>query len=63
MTLAKGIANGLPMGVAVIKQEYAGYLKPGMHASTFGGGYTVSSVANKVLDTISKKSFLNNKFY
>ena len=53
ITLAKSIAGGFPMGVAVIKNEYAGILKPGMHASTFGGGYLVSSVAAKILDIIS----------
>lgn len=69
ITLAKSIAGGFPMGVAVIKKEYAGILKPGMHASTFGGGYLISSVAAKILDIISKKSFqdhiqmISNYFY
>lgn len=57
ITLAKSIAAGFPMGVAVIKKEYAGILRPGMHASTFGGGYLVSSVASKVLDIIGNESF------
>lgn len=60
ITIAKSIAAGLPMGVMVAKNKYAKYLKPGMHASTFGGGYVVSSVANYVLDTVSSKSFLKN---
>ncbi len=60
ITLAKSIAFGLPMGVAIIKKEFAGILKPGMHASTFGGGDLVSSAACKVIDIISKKSFLDD---
>jgi len=60
ITLAKAVAGGFPMGVTIIKKEFADVLKPGMHASTFGGGYVVSSVACKVIDIISKKSFLNH---
>lgn len=60
ITLAKPIAAGLPMGLTLIKNEYADLLQPGMHASTFGGGYLVCSVANKVLDIINQPFFLNH---
>jgi 4-aminobutyrate aminotransferase len=36
MTLAKGIASGLPLGVMVARSELMTW-KPGAHASTFGG--------------------------
>jgi acetylornithine/succinyldiaminopimelate/putrescine aminotransferase len=38
MTLAKGLANGLPMGALLATGEVAGAFVPGTHASTFGGG-------------------------
>lgn len=58
ITLAKPAAGGLPMGLTVVKKEYAGLLKPGMHASTFGGGTLVCSAALKVLELISSEKFL-----
>ncbi len=60
ITIAKAMANGFPMGAMVVKKEFADVLQPGMHASTFGGGALISSVAEQVLDIISKKSFLNH---
>jgi len=60
ITLAKSIAAGFPMGVMIAKNKYAKFLKPGMHASTFGGGYLVTEVANYVFDTVSSKKFLDN---
>ncbi len=38
MTLAKALANGLPMGAMLAVDEVAGAFTPGSHASTFGGG-------------------------
>ena len=38
VTLAKPIAAGLPMGMAVVRSELAGALVPGDHGSTFAGG-------------------------
>lgn len=37
MTLAKGIAGGLPLGAVVATEEVASGFEPGDHASTFGG--------------------------
>ncbi len=68
ITLAKSIASGLPIGVMIAKNKYAKFLKPGMHASTFGGGYLVCNVANYVVDTVSSPAFLkrvqeNSKYF
>ncbi len=49
VTLAKGLANGLPMGAMVTTDEVAGGFAPGAHATTFGGGGVVSAVALEVL--------------
>ncbi len=37
-TLAKPIANGLPMGAMLCTDEAARAFTPGMHGTTFGGG-------------------------
>ncbi|HPZ84694.1 MAG TPA: aminotransferase class III-fold pyridoxal phosphate-dependent enzyme, partial [Thermogutta sp.] len=37
MTLAKSVCGGLPGGVMLAKGDVATSLRPGMHASTFGG--------------------------
>jgi acetylornithine aminotransferase len=38
MTLAKGLASGVPLGACVAARRAVGVLKPGTHGSTFGGG-------------------------
>lgn len=60
ITLAKGIAGGLPMGVMIANEKVSGYFKPGMHASTFGGSPLVCKAALGVIDTIMKKRLLKN---
>jgi acetylornithine/succinyldiaminopimelate/putrescine aminotransferase len=37
VTLAKALANGLPIGAMLVREAFAGGLKPGDHGSTFGG--------------------------
>ncbi len=58
MTLAKGLANGLPMGAMLATDEVAPAFAPGSHASTFGGGPLVASAALVVIRTISEPAFL-----
>ena len=60
MTLAKAIANGLPMGAIVAKPEVAAYFTPGTHGSTFGGGFIVCAAANAVLDVMLTPGFLQD---
>lgn len=55
ITLAKGLGNGVPIGAMIAKEQFAEYLAPGTHASTFGGNYLACAVANKVLDLIDDK--------
>ncbi|MDZ4655587.1 MAG: aspartate aminotransferase family protein [Coriobacteriia bacterium] len=45
MTLAKSMANGLPIGAVVATDEVAAAFKPGDHGSTFGGGPVVCAAA------------------
>src|SRR5262249_18492298 len=37
MSLAKGIAGGMPLGAMLAREEIAKVFTPGTHASTFGG--------------------------
>lgn len=52
MTVAKGLANGLPIGAMLCTQEVSQGFGPGSHATTFGGGPLVSAAAAAVLDII-----------
>lgn len=52
MTLAKGLANGVPIGALLAREEIAQALTPGSHASTFGGTPFVTSVALTTLSTV-----------
>jgi acetylornithine/N-succinyldiaminopimelate aminotransferase len=52
MTLAKAMANGVPIGATLIREEIASVLGPGSHGSTFGGTPFVASVALATFTTI-----------
>ncbi|MDY6987655.1 MAG: aspartate aminotransferase family protein [Thermodesulfobacteriota bacterium] len=60
MTLAKALANGLPMGAMLAKEEVARAFTPGSHASTFGGTPLVSAAAVKVVKTLLDEGVLEN---
>jgi predicted acetylornithine/succinylornithine family transaminase len=52
MTLAKGLANGVPVGAMLARDEVASFLTAGTHGSTFGGTPFVASVALATLATL-----------
>src|SRR3569832_845044 len=52
ITLAKGLANGVPIGACLARGEAADTFKPGNHASTFGGNPLACRAALAVIDTI-----------
>ncbi|HXQ29868.1 MAG TPA: acetylornithine/succinylornithine family transaminase [Gemmatimonadales bacterium] len=58
VTLAKPLAGGLPMGAVLLTDDVAAALSPGDHATTFGGGPLVASVALDVVRTIGAAEFL-----
>jgi acetylornithine/N-succinyldiaminopimelate aminotransferase len=60
MTLAKALGGGLPIGVMAVKKEIADTLRPGTHASTFGGGPVICKAATAVLQAIQKEKLLKN---
>jgi predicted acetylornithine/succinylornithine family transaminase len=45
VTLAKGLANGLPIGCLLVAETAAGAFVPGDHASTFGGNPVACAAA------------------
>lgn len=57
MTLAKGIANGLPVGAIVARDEIAAVLAPGDHGSTFGGGPVACAAAIATIDALRSGGF------
>jgi len=59
-TLAKPIANGLPVGAMLCNNEAARAITPGMHGTTFGGGPLACAVAIAVIDTIKNENILDH---
>jgi len=57
-TLAKPLGGGLPMGAILLNDGIAAALGPGDHATTFGGGPFVATVALDVLRAIADPDFL-----
>ena len=60
MTLAKALGGGLPIGAMAAAKKFADVLKPGMHASTFGGSPIACSAALAVFEAIQKEGLLSN---
>jgi acetylornithine/succinyldiaminopimelate/putrescine aminotransferase len=58
MTLAKSIANGLPMGAVAATENVADLFTYGTHASTFGGNLIAAAAAHAVLDLLLEEGFL-----
>ena len=58
MTLAKPLANGLPIGAILLTEEVAAAVGYGEHGSTFAGGPLVTRVAQVVFDRVSDPAFL-----
>jgi acetylornithine/N-succinyldiaminopimelate aminotransferase len=52
MSLAKGIAGGLPLGALLATDELAKVFTPGTHASTFGGNPVTTAAACTVVDLL-----------
>jgi acetylornithine/succinyldiaminopimelate/putrescine aminotransferase len=53
ITLAKALANGLPIGALLVSDEAPQGLEPGDHASTFGGNPVACAAACAVCDELT----------
>jgi acetylornithine/N-succinyldiaminopimelate aminotransferase len=60
MTLAKSLANGVPIGAMVATEEVAQAFSPGNHAATFGGNPLATRVGCVVIDTLLGDGILKN---
>jgi acetylornithine/N-succinyldiaminopimelate aminotransferase len=58
VTVAKALANGLPIGACIAHGPAADVLRPGDHATTFGGNPVSCAAANAVIDTIEGENLL-----
>ena len=58
VTLAKGIAGGVPMGACLFRGKAAEVFAPGDHQSTFGGNPLACAAGKVVVETVSDWSFL-----
>jgi acetylornithine/N-succinyldiaminopimelate aminotransferase len=59
VTLAKGLANGLPIGALLVADGAAGAFAPGDHGSTFGGNPVACAAAGAVVDAIDDELLEN----
>ena len=60
VTLAKGLAGGVPIGAFITTDEVAGAFHAGDHGTTFGGNPLACAAANVVLDTVQKEGILGH---
>ena len=59
MTLAKALANGLPIGAMLATETVAEAFGPGAHASTFGGTPLVTAAALETLTMIANEGIVD----
>lgn len=60
MTMAKGIAGGVACGAFIARDEIAPDLRPGMHASTFGGNPLAMAAGLATVRMIEEQNLLEN---
>jgi acetylornithine aminotransferase len=60
VTLAKGLAGGLPIGALIAFGDAANLFTPGSHGSTFGGNPISARAALTVIDVIEQEQLLQN---
>ena len=58
VTLAKAVAGGIALGGVIAKPHVAEKLKPGTHASTFGGNPVATRAALATIETIESEGLL-----
>lgn len=58
LTCAKALSGGVACGVLIARPEFAAALKPGMHASTFGGNPIACRAGLAAIETIEAEGLL-----
>jgi acetylornithine aminotransferase len=60
VTVAKGLAGGIPVGACIAVGEHGNLLQPGNHGTTFGGNPVAAAAALAVIETIEEQDLLGN---
>jgi acetylornithine/N-succinyldiaminopimelate aminotransferase len=60
MTLAKALANGLPIGAMLASEEVAQAFGPGAHASTFGGTPIITAASVQVVKVLLEENIIHH---
>ena len=60
MTLAKALANGLPIGAMLASEEVAQAFGPGAHASTFGGTPIITAASVQVVKVLLGENLIHH---
>ncbi|MCG6972204.1 MAG: acetylornithine transaminase [Desulfobacterales bacterium] len=60
MTLAKALANGLPIGAMLAKEDVAEAFTPGAHASTFGGTPIITAASLQVVKILTEENLIHH---
>jgi acetylornithine/N-succinyldiaminopimelate aminotransferase len=60
MTLAKALANGLPIGAMLAREKVAEAFGPGTHASTFGGTPIITAASVQVVKVLLEENIIHH---
>ena len=60
VTLAKGLASGVPIGACIANEKASSLISPGKHGSTFGGNPLAMVAGLKTLEIMKEESLLGN---
>jgi len=60
IVMAKGLANGYPIGAVITTPAIAAAVKGMLHYNTFGGGPMAMAAADAVMDVVEKENLADN---
>jgi len=60
ISLAKGLANGVPIGAVLATEEVSKAFVPGSHGCTFGGNFLSCATALATLDVLRDENLMEN---
>ncbi len=60
VTIAKGLANGVPAAAFIARGELGETLEPGEHGTTFGGGFLACAAAVATINAIIDEGVMEN---
>ncbi len=58
--MAKGLANGVPIGAVIAREEIAAHLTPGTHGTTFGGNFLAAAAGLATVEALFEEDLLEN---